>query len=118
MNYWQIASGSNGRDYSNIFLRYGIACAGGETPISRMSQVKVGDRVILKRGMREILAVGEVVERSGYLGGIRDAAGKLSEQPYAYLSLIRPTRRYPLDPQNVAGALEVLKLLLPNGGQA
>lgn len=63
MNYWQIASGSNGRDYSNIFLRYGIACAGGETPISWTGQVRVGDRVILKRGMQEIVAVDEVVER-------------------------------------------------------
>lgn len=68
MNYWQIASDSYGRDYSGICLRYGIACAGGESPI----RFRTGDRVILKRGMQEILAVGEVVERNGCRGGLRD----------------------------------------------
>ena len=65
MNYWQIASGSFGREYSAVFLKYGIAAVGGELQIARMKEVKTGDRVILKRGQREIVAVGEVVERNG-----------------------------------------------------
>jgi hypothetical protein len=40
-------------------------------------------------------------------------AGQFRERPFAYVNLLRPRDRYPLDPQNVAGALEVLRLLLP-----
>jgi hypothetical protein len=32
-NYWQIAAGSAGRDYSDIFLKFGMAFVGGETQI-------------------------------------------------------------------------------------
>lgn len=33
--------------------------------------------------------------------------------PSAYLNIVRPRDKYPLDPDNVAGALEVLRWLLP-----
>jgi hypothetical protein len=37
-----------------------------------------------------------------------------SSKPAAYLNLLSPTDRFPLDPSNVAGALEVFRLLLPS----
>ena len=43
----------------------------------------------------------------------RDPKVGFSESPSAYLNLLRPTTKYPLDPENVGGALEALKSLLP-----
>ena len=32
MNYWQVAAGDGGRDYSEVFLKYGVMLIGlGET---------------------------------------------------------------------------------------
>jgi hypothetical protein len=63
--YWQISAGFYGRDYSEVFLKHGIAFVGGENKIATMNKVKRGDRMILKRGKSRILAVGEVVARNG-----------------------------------------------------
>lgn len=38
---------------------------------------------------------------------------EFSQEPSAYLNLLRPRDGYPLDPDNVDGALEVLRLMLP-----
>ena len=64
MNYWQIRCGSFGRDYAQEFLRYGMAFVfiGFNDVIDAL---EVGDRVIMKRGMTEVVAVGEVVQREG-----------------------------------------------------
>ncbi len=35
------------------------------------------------------------------------------QEPSAYLNLLRPSDGYPLDPDNVKGALEVLRLMIP-----
>lgn len=43
----------------------------------------------------------------------RDDTYRFSQEPSAYLNLLRPRDRYPLDPDNVGGALEVLRLMLP-----
>ncbi len=43
----------------------------------------------------------------------RNSADGFDAAPSAYLNLLNPQDRYPLDPDNVAGALEMLKLLLP-----
>ena len=43
----------------------------------------------------------------------RDDSGEFPKQPFAYLNLLRPRDKYPLDPDNVRGALAVLQLLLP-----
>jgi hypothetical protein len=64
-NYWQIAAGSFGRDYACDFLRFGMAFVGGKRQIEEMDKVALGDRVILKRGVSRIAAVGQVVERDG-----------------------------------------------------
>lgn len=65
MNYWQIASGSFGRDYADQFIRFGMAFVGGEEKVAVMSQVDEGDRVILKWGRSKIVAVGDIVNRGG-----------------------------------------------------
>lgn len=71
-NYWQVAAGSAGREYSEEFIRYGLAFVGGDGHIATMAQVQPGDRVILKRGMSEIKAVGVVVARDGKHNGSGD----------------------------------------------
>jgi hypothetical protein len=70
--YWQIAAGSSGRDYADAFLQYGMAFVGGEVQIATMARVKAGDRVLLKRGLSEVMAVGVVVEREGRANGNLD----------------------------------------------
>ena len=65
VNYWQIGSGSYGRDYAEDFLRYGLAFAGGDVQRATMAKVNVGDRILMKKGMSQVLAAGEVVERDG-----------------------------------------------------
>lgn len=50
---------------------------------------------------------------NGYCYKAFERSGKcFSKRPSAYLNLLRPTERYPLDP-DVEGALKVLELLLP-----
>lgn len=67
--YWQVAAGSYERDYSQDFIRYGMAFVGGKTQISTMNQVKKDDIIILKRGMKEVIAVGKIIERNGMVNG-------------------------------------------------
>ncbi len=38
---------------------------------------------------------------------------EFSQEPSAYLNLLKPRNGYPLDPDNVDGAIEVLRLMLP-----
>lgn len=75
MRYWQIAAGSESRDYSRDFLKYGLAFVGGAKNEQRMAQVGEGDRLILKRGKSEILAVGVVVKRDGVFRGTAPESG-------------------------------------------
>ena len=63
--YWQVAAGSEGRDYSGDFLRFGLAFVGDDKIELTLSTVEVGDRIILKGGRRQIRAVGTVVQRGG-----------------------------------------------------
>ncbi|MCZ2340800.1 MAG: hypothetical protein LC104_03270 [Bacteroidales bacterium] len=75
MNHWQIAAGADSRDYTNDFLRFGLAFVGGTKNIARLQRVKKGDRLVLKRGKREIVAVGVAVERDGVVGGVAGQSG-------------------------------------------
>ena len=43
----------------------------------------------------------------------QEGAASFPLKPTAYLNVISPTKRYPLDPANVGGAIEVLRLLTP-----
>ena len=71
MNYWQVGCGSFGRDYADKFIAYGMAFVGGEFS-GTMEKLKVGDRVLMKRGMTEVVAAGQVVERDGKHKGVGD----------------------------------------------
>lgn len=90
MEYWQIASGSLGRDYADDFIRFGMAFVGGSENVARIAEVEVGDRVLLKRGTSRIVAVGEVTERDGNHRGkddkerLRDFDG-LDLRAYCYV---------------------------------
>ncbi len=70
--FWQVASGSFGRNYAPYFLKYGIAFVGGEAQIKKMSEVKLGDIIAIKNGTKTIVAVGKVVERNGKYKGNKD----------------------------------------------
>lgn len=69
--YWQIAAGSDQRDYSDLFLKYGIAFTGGELE----ERVNLGDIMVLRQGRKAITAVGAVVERDGIYKGYVDKEG-------------------------------------------
>lgn len=71
-DYWQVASGSRGRDFAEDFLEHGMAFVGGDDNIGAMKQVKLSDVMILKRGNSRIAAVGRVVERGGKHVGVDD----------------------------------------------
>jgi len=74
MKYWQIAAGSgtDSRDYSDEFLRFGIAFAGDDGQSNPICQVQPGERMVLKRGISRIIAAGEVVQRDGKHSGFDD----------------------------------------------
>jgi hypothetical protein len=89
MNYWQVAAGDGERDYSEVFLKYGVMLIGPGDPGEYfdnkdyyddkdrykpndvryfVEQVKEGDIVVLKRPsgkLWEVLAIGTV--ESGYV---------------------------------------------------
>lgn len=69
MKYWQVAAGSYSRDYSQYFLQYGMAFVGGDDNRKAIKKVQPDDKIILKRGMGEIVAVGRVIERYGKSNG-------------------------------------------------
>lgn len=51
-----------------------------------------------------------------YKAFVRNRNKKFSDQPSAYLNLLKPRDSYPLDP-DIEGALELFKLLLPSTAQ-
>jgi len=76
MSYWQVAAGSAGRDYSQEFLKYGIAFVGGKQQIETMDKVSPGDIVVLKVGKSKIRAAGSVVTRTSVYKGDARAENK------------------------------------------
>ncbi len=70
--YWQIAAGSSGRNYSEYFIKFGVAFVGGDLQRKTMSLVRKGDVVVIKNGLYQILAAGEVVEKEGEANGCGD----------------------------------------------
>ena len=71
-NYWQIAAGARGRNYASNFLDTGMAFVGGDQQIQTMEHVQHGDVIVLKSGLTQILAVGEVVQRGDSHRGCGD----------------------------------------------
>jgi hypothetical protein len=57
----------------------------------------------------------QVVVSNGYCYKVfrRQDDSTFSDTPWAYLNLLRPRDRYPLDPEHVGGALEVFGTLMP-----
>lgn len=70
--YWQVAAGSRGRDYGDRFLQFGMAFVGGDEHVRKMGEVAVGDVVLLKRGLSQVVAAGDVVQRNGVHRGDGD----------------------------------------------
>jgi len=62
--YWQIAAGGVGREFSDQFIRYGLAFV-GIPQYPTMEQVKAGDILLLKRGLSKVMAVGRALEWDG-----------------------------------------------------
>lgn len=70
--YWQIAAGSSGRDYSSLFLKYGVAFVGGDSQIASIQEIKLGDFIALKQGLSTIIAAGRIIEKDGKHCGCGD----------------------------------------------
>lgn len=105
MNFWQVAAGEGGRDYSSLFTRFGVTLIGAGDPgsfrerpdyyerhrgwraqvVAFAKRVKLGDVVVLKRphrrhkgsheGQWEIVAVGKVTGEYAYLESFEDVEG-------------------------------------------
>jgi hypothetical protein len=98
MGVWQVAAGSKGRDYADRFLRHGMAFVGGDMQCFTMDKcVELGDKIILKRGMSHIVAVGRVVARDGEFKGngnkewLRDFDG-WGLRAWCYLDWCKPAQ--------------------------
>lgn len=92
---WQIGSGDDTRPYDDICLKFGIAMVGpgryGDARLpesvqkckeagdndwgSALRQVKIGGFIVLRRGRRKILAVGEVTKEYDYNELLSDVHG-------------------------------------------
>src|SRR6266567_1206384 len=65
-------AGSFGREYSKAFLKFGMAFVGGHEHVESIQRVKPDDRILLKKGKSELVAVGRVVARDGKYAGKDD----------------------------------------------
>lgn len=72
MSAWIVSAGSEGRDYTEYFFRFGMAFVGGEGQRASMKQVAADDVVLLKRGLSEFIAAGTVVVRNEVASGDGD----------------------------------------------
>ena len=95
--YWQIAAGSDQRDYSCFFLKYGMAFAGGGIE----ERVNLGDIMVLKQGITAIAAAGVVVERDGTYKGCVDEEWLLDYDgwdlpEYCYVDWRKPNPNEPI----------------------
>ena len=97
MTYWQVAAGEGAREYSDVFLKYGIMFMGSGNPgpyperrewyraqkwggkiVALADQVQGGDIVVLKRPHRRqwrIVAVGRVTGEYEWLEQFGDVEG-------------------------------------------
>lgn len=72
MTVWQIAAGSEQRDYAEDFLNRGMAFVSGFDQSMTLEQVQCGDLLVLKRGISKVEAIGEVVARDSVFRGRGD----------------------------------------------
>jgi len=80
MNYWQVASGDGRRDYSSVFLKYGIMLIGPGDPgsYSERKDFYKKDKSILKSDASTITAFAEQVNE-GDIVVLKRPSGKLWE---------------------------------------
>ncbi len=95
--YWQIGAGSWGRDYSALFLKFGMAFVGGPEQIATMGKVEKDDIVVLKKGTQKILAAGKVVQKDGKYRGDADKEwlrdfDRWDLQAYCYVDWKQPSK--------------------------
>ena len=117
MDYWQVAAGDGQRDYSEIFLKYGVMLIGPGDPgdyfknkeyytdvyrpsdISGFAElVKEGDIVVLKRPsgkLWEVLAVGTVKGDYDHLPVFDDVEG-WDLQHCRYVNWVKPKSNKPI----------------------
>lgn len=72
MRYWSVVAGAEGRDYTDAFLKYGLAFVGHKSGPSLLEKVHTGDCLLLRKGTSQIVAVGLAVERNGAACGEGD----------------------------------------------
>lgn len=125
MAVWIVSAGSFGRDYADAFYRSGMAFVGGDNQRAAMRGVQAGDTILLKRGITEFLAAGNVVERNGVVSGdgdkdwLRDFDGwdlaaychvewHVSPQAVPAQGLRQGTIYQSTQPQHLAAAQELL----------
>ena len=72
--YYQVAAGTPERDYSDLFLDFGMAFVGCGYDYKQIEHVRPFDILILKQGLNNIKAVGEVVSRGGKCRGANEKA--------------------------------------------
>ena len=92
---WQIGSGNETRPYDDIFLKFGIASVGPGEPGdarkpeteefyktngwadwgSKLLQVKKGSIMVLRQGIKKIIAVGKIIEEYDYSNLLEDIHG-------------------------------------------
>ncbi len=116
MTVWQIAAGGNQREFHDLFLKHGIAFVGGDKQIKSLMQIQKGDIIALKRGLSEVVAVGQVVERNGKYNGIGDKDWLLHLDGWsleAYVYVDWRTLSSPLNPQGLTRGT-VLRVNQPN----
>ncbi len=100
MTIWQVAAGSDQRDYVDEFLNRGLAFVGGQRQIAFLEMVRPGDLLVLKRGVSKVEAIGEVVVRGASHGGrgdkhwLRDFDG-WDLEAYVYVDWKRPIEDVP-----------------------
>lgn len=102
MTVWQIAAGSDQRDYVDEFLARGLAFVGGQRQISTLERVQPGDLLVLKRGVSKVEAIGRVVVRGSSHWGrgdkhwLRDFDG-WDLEAYVHVEWRKPTQVVPSD---------------------
>lgn len=102
MTIWQVAAGSDQRDFVDEFLSRGLAFVGGHRQVQAIAQVEPGDLLVLKRGVSQVEAIGQVVVRgSSHCGRgdkhwLRDFDG-WDLEAYVYVDWRRPSLAVPSD---------------------
>lgn len=110
---WQVGSGDGTRSYAQVFFDFGVALVGpgdpgkeGDTKTktyyknnpgvnnwgAKLGQLQPGEWIILRKGRKEVLGVGEVIEPYNYSHIFQDVDG-WDLQHYVEVQWYRPKER-------------------------